>query len=189
MPSVLLSGAEQQVADVAKALRDGGATVTEVVDIHDVPRVCEQAGGDAFDVYVQLGATFRIEGATAIQRVEHFYAEGVLARFRALDAALGALTIAAQVIFVLGTLPPEVATDDDREARRALTRVLGRAAQADAAPGDLTVRLLGSDTEPERIAALALGRPPSPQDPEERLAGLSLEDWRVELMSVVLVET
>jgi hypothetical protein len=188
MPSVLVSGAEAQVIAVAEVLRRLGATVTEVVDIDDVPRVCEEAGGDAFDAYVQLAASFRVEGASVIQRVRHFYADGVLARFKALDAALGALTAPAQVVFVLGALPPEVATKDDRAARRALTHVLGRAAQADAAPGELTVRVLEADAEPERIAALTLGQAPPPR-PGNDLSDLSLEDWRIELMSVVLVET
>jgi len=186
---VLVSGARSHVAEVAAALRARGAEVTEVADLADVPAVVADAGRRAFDVYVQLAASFRVAGSTAVQRVRHFYAEGVLARFEALDAAIPALRPSAQVVFVLGTLPPEVATADDREARRALTQVLGRAARADAAPGELTVRLLDADSEPERIAALALGQAPPPRGEDERLADLSLEDWRVELMSVVLVET
>lgn len=189
MTTVLVSGAESHVAEVATALRGRGAAVTEVSDLADVPAVVQDAGKGAFDVYVQLAASFRMEGGTAVQRVRHFYADGVLARFGALDAALPALRSPAQVVFVLGTLPPEVATAEDREARHALTQVLGRAARADAAPAELTVRVLDADAEPERIAALALGQAPPRRREDERLAGMSLEDWRVELMSVVLVDT
>ena len=189
MTTVLVSGAESHVADVATALRARGAAVTEVSDLADVPAAARDAGPGAFDVYVQLAASFRVAGDTAVQRVRHFYADGVLARFEALDAALPALRAPSQVVFVLGTLPPEVATADDREARHALTQVLGRAARADAAPGELLVRVLDADAEPERIAALALGQAPPPRGQEGRLADLSLEDWRVELMSVVLVQT
>jgi hypothetical protein len=88
---------------------------------------------------------------------------------------------------VLGTLPPEVTTDDDGNARAALTGVLGRAARSDAAPGELTVRVLDADSEADRIAALALGQAPPPR--EESRPEMSLEDWRIELMSVVLANT
>jgi hypothetical protein len=121
---VLVSGAAAHVAEVAVQLRARAADVTEVTDLADVPAVCAAAGPHTFDSYVQLPATFRVTGATAVLRVHHFYAEGVLARFTALAAALPSLTTEARVTFVLGTLPPEAASSDDREARRALTRVL-----------------------------------------------------------------
>jgi len=187
MTKVLVSGTEVLVAQVATALRSRGADVVEVPDLDDVAAACAAAGPRAFDSYVQLPATFQVRGSTAVRRVHHFYAEGVLARFTALDAALPALTEHARVVFVMGLLPPEVTSEVDKEARRTLTRVLGRAAQADAAPGELEVRLLEADAEPASIAALALGRVPAADDspPSEQ----SLEDWRVELMSVVLVDT
>jgi hypothetical protein len=187
MTSVLVSGEENHVAEVADALRRRGASVTEVTDLANVPDACQKAGDGAFDCYVQLAAAFRVEGDSAVQRVHHFYANGVLARFTALDAARDALASPASVVFVLGTLPREVTTDDDRQARRALTGVLGQAARSDA-DGELTVRVLEADTEADRIAALALGQTPPPRE-ERRPAEMSLEDWRVELMSVVLVET
>ena len=188
MTHVLVSGEENHVAEVAEALRRRGATVTEVTDLAQVPQACSTAGEGAFDGYVQLAAAFRMEGSTAVQRVRHFYANGVLARFSALDAARAALASPASVVFVLGPLPPEMTTDDDRTARAALTGVLGRAARSDAAPGELTIRVLDADAEADRIAALALGQTPPPRE-EPRLAEMSLEDWRMELMSVVLVET
>jgi hypothetical protein len=190
MTSVLVSGAETQVAEVAKALRDEGAKVTEVVDLADLPSVCAGAGPAAFDAYVQLAASFRIEGGTAIQRVRHFYADGVLARYTALDAALPSLSPQARITFVLGTLPPDVTTSADREARYALTQVLARAARADAGAGEPEVRILDADVTPDRIAAFAVGRVPSAGPPiPERMAELSLADWRVEMMSVMYVDT
>jgi nucleotide-binding universal stress UspA family protein len=130
-----------------------------------------------------------VAGETAIQRVRHFYADGVLARFTALDAALEALHRPAEVVFVMGSLPPDVASDEDRNARRALTEVLARAARADVDRGELTARILEGDTEPDRIAAFALGQSPPPRAPDPALEELSLADWRVELMSIVTVET
>jgi hypothetical protein len=188
MPNVLVSGEVTRVAEVADALRRRGATVTEVTDLADVPEVCRKAGDGAFDCYVQMGTAIRMEGATAVQRVRHFYANGVLARFSALDAAREALASPASVVFVLGAMPSEVTDDDDRNARMALTTVLGRAARSDAAPGELTIRILDADVGVDRIAALSLGQAPPPRQ-EPRPTEMSLEDWRMELMSVVFVQT
>jgi hypothetical protein len=189
MTTVLVSGAPKQVSAIAHALRRRGADVVEVTDLDKVPAACRAAGEGAFAGYVQLGASFRVDGESAVQRVRHFYADGVLARFTALDAARPALAPGASVVFVMGSLPPDVATDGDRTARRALTDVLGRAVRADAAPAQLTIRVLDADAEPDRVAALTLGQSPGAPEPDERLEDLSLSDWRVELMGVVLVET
>ena len=188
MATVLVSGAAGQVSAVAQALRGHGAEVVEVPDLGDVPAAAAAAGPAAFDAYVQLGASFRVEGATAIQRVRHFYAEGVLARFTALDAARPALRPGASVTFVMGQLPPEVTSDADRRARHSLTEVLGRAARADMAPEALVIRILPADTDPAAIAALSLGLTTVPLDPDA-MPDLSLADWRIELMSATFVET
>jgi hypothetical protein len=186
---VLVSGAERHVGEVAAALRDRGADVTEVADLDDVPAVCAAAGAGAFDSYIQLPATFQVRGESAIRRVHHFYAEGVLARFTALDAAMPSLTPDARVTFVLGTLPSEAATADDREARRALTRVLGHAARADNPDGHLTLRILDAGATPAEIAQVALGLDPQRQELMERLADLSYADWRVELLGLAVMDT
>ena len=189
MAVVLVSGAQALVAEVAAALRTRGATVTEVADLDDIPAVCRAAGDRVFDSYVQLPAAFQMRGDTAIQRVHHFYAAGVLARFPALDAALPALTQDARVTFVLGQLPADAATADDREARRALTRVLGHAARADSPDRHLAIRVLDSGTPAGEIALVALGLGAARYDLDERLADLSYADWRVELLGLVALET
>src|SRR5205823_12430359 len=114
MAAVLVSGAQGLVAEVARALRERGAEVTEVTDLETMPQVCAAAGAGAFDSYVQLPAKFAVQGDTTVQRVHHFYAGGVLARFTTLAGALPALANAARVTFVLGQMPPDVATADDR---------------------------------------------------------------------------
>ncbi len=189
MTSVLVSGAETSVAAVAAALRARNASVTEVVDLDEIPAVCAAAGRSAFDAYVQLAATFQVRGETAIQRVHHFYAEGVLARFTALDAALPALVPDARVVFVLGRLPEDAATAGDREARRALTAVLAHAACADAPDGRLTAQVLDAGATADQVALVALGRDPARQALLERLADLDYADWRVELLGLASVET
>jgi hypothetical protein len=188
-PSILVSGAAELIAPAAEALRSRGATVTEVHDLADLPVVCSEAGPGAFDSYIQLPANFQPRGETAIARVHHFYADGVLARFRALDAALASLADPARLTYVLGRLPPEAATEHDREARQALTRVLTHAARADRQGGRLHVRVLAAGTAPEDVALVALGRGPDPGLLEERLSGASYADWRVELFGLAVVET
>jgi hypothetical protein len=187
--SILVSGVPEQVAQVAAVLRERGADVTEVGDLADIPTVCAAAGPHAFDGYVQLAASFEIRGDTAIRRVHHFYAEGVLARFTALAAALPSLARDARLTFVLGVLPPEVATADDRDARQALTRVLTHAARADTPDGHLTVRVLDSATPPEKVGMIALGLDPVRQELVDRIDELSYADWRVELLGLASVET
>jgi hypothetical protein len=163
--------------------------VTEVYDLDDVAGVCAAAGPRAFDSYVQLPASFRVRGDTAVLRVHHFYAQGVLARFTALAAALPSLTLSARLTFVMGTLPPEAATNDDREARRALTRVLIQAARADLPDGHLRARVLDAGTPADAIGQVALGLDPARQELMDRLAELSYADWRVELLGLASVET
>ena len=64
------------------------------------------------------------QGSTALERLHHFYAKGVLARFPAMNAVVPSLKPGGRVTVVAWPLPAEVATDDDIEARRALFRVL-----------------------------------------------------------------
>jgi hypothetical protein len=189
MVNVLLSGAQRHVEPVAEALRIRGASVTEVTDLGDVPAVCTAAGRGAFDSYVQLPANFRVEGATAIQRVHHFYAGGVLARFTALDAVLPSLAPGAWVSFVLGQLPPDAGRADDRAARHALTRVLADAAQADMQEGPLSVCVLDAGSTADEIAIVALGDDPTRQNLMDRLSEMSYADLRVELLGLASVET
>ncbi|WP_214370569.1 hypothetical protein [Pseudonocardia sp. H11422] len=146
------------------------------------------AGPAAFDAYVQLPATFTVQGTTAVDRVHHFFSDGVLARFPAIAVALPALRPSARITFVMGILPPEVSTDDDVAARGALVRVLGHAARADARDG-LRVHVLGSGTAPEEIALTALGRNPAWESLTAGFAsGVSYADRRVELLGLMSAE-
>ena len=189
MTSVLISGAEEQARHVAAALRGRGVDVTVVTALEDMPRVCAEAGPSAFDCYVQLASTFQLRGATVIERVHHFYAGGVLARFPALAAALPTLADTARVIFVLGDLPDEVASSDDRDARRSLTKVLAHAARADAASATFSVRVLESSASVEQVVGAALGEEPTSRELVERLSELDYADWRVEVLGRASMQT
>jgi hypothetical protein len=113
----------------------------------------------------------------------------VLARFPALAGALPALAPSSRVTFVLGQLPVEVATADDREARRALVRVLGHAARADTPEGRLTVRTLDAGSTPDEIALVALGRDPAREGLLDQSNDMSYEDLRIEMLGLVFAET
>jgi hypothetical protein len=186
---MLVSGVDSLVAEVAAAARADGASVTEVVDLTAVPEVCAAAGTRAFDSYVQLPASFQLAGETTIERVHHFYANGVLARFTALAAALPSLAPDARLTFVLGRLPADVATSDDRAARRSLTRVLAGAARADMPDGHLDIRMLDAGCPAADIARIALGRQPAQPDLVDRLPELSYTEWRIEMMGLISAET
>jgi hypothetical protein len=189
MTSVLVSGAEQQVRPLAEALRARHVDVTAVVDLADLPSVCAHAGPSAFDAYVQLSSTFEMRGETVVDRVHRFYADGVLARFPALSAALPTLVPDASLTFVLGHLPAEVASRDDRDARLSLTKVLSHAARADAPGSTLAIRVLQSDATLEELVAAALGEVSSSRQLVEGLADLDYADWRVEVLGLAALDT
>jgi len=186
MPHFLISGIPDLVARTGAALEEHGSTFVGVDDIDDVPTVCAGIADATFDGYVQLSATITAGGDTAIGRIHHFFADGVLARFPAMTAALPTLRAGARITFVMGVLPPEVSTADDVAARAALVRVLGHAARADG-PADLRIQVLEADATPQEIAQAALGRRPEVEGPEDVL-DRSYADWRVELLGMVAAD-
>jgi hypothetical protein len=187
MTRYLVSGNAALVSDVAAILREHDAEVVEVDDLGDVPRASADAGAEAFDGYVQLPTAFTVEGDTAVSRVHHFFADGVLARFPAVAAALPSIRPGGRITFVTGVLPGDVSTEDDVAARAALLRVLGRAARADAAAG-LRISTLGSSATAKEIALTALGRTSTAGSfttgPDE-----SYSEWRIELLGMMWAET
>jgi hypothetical protein len=189
MSRVLISGAQPLIGRVEADLRDKGAQVTAVVNPADLPAVCRDAGPGAFASYAMLPLNFQASGETAVRRLHNFYAEGVLARFTALDAVGPALAEDALVTFVLGQLPRATAAVDDRAARRALMGVLTRAFCADRPGIRVTFRMLDSDTTAADIAFVALGGDLAKQELLERIADLDNTDWRVELLGMAALET
>jgi hypothetical protein len=188
MARYLVSGIAEFVSDVAAALREhAGVEVVEVVDIADVARACTAAGPAGFDGYVQLPASFDVRGDTAVDRVHHFFAEGVLARFPAVRAVLPVLIGDARITFVMGVLPPEVSTDDDVAARSALVRVLAHAARADR-PEGLRVSVIGSGSSARDIALTAMGRSPEWEALAAGPSNGSYADWRVEVLGMLRAE-
>jgi hypothetical protein len=185
MKSVLISGDTRLIDDVAAALGKPDIAVTRADRLEDLAEVCAQSGPAYFDAYVQLPASFTMSGPTAIDRVHHFYAYGVLARFDALRDVLPSLRPTSRVVFVLGQLPGEVATEDDRNARQALVRVLAHAATADFKEGRITTSIQESGVAALDIADIALGTNREHDALLSRFAGLDYNDRRVELIGLV----
>ncbi len=187
MPRYLVSGITALVADVSAVLREYDVDVVLVDDIDAVPRACAEAGPAAFDGYIQLPASFTVAGDTAVERVHHFFADGVLARFPAVAAALPSLRPGARLTFVTGVLPPDVSTEDDVAARAALIRILGHAARADVE--GLRVCILDSGSTPKEIALTALGRGAERGPAARELSDEEYAEWRMELLGIVWAET
>ena len=167
MPTnVLVSGAPERIAPVSKVLRDHDCTVVEVADLANVPAACQEAGENAFDAYLQMPAYFALQGTTALERLHHFYAKGVMARFPAMNAVIPTLKPGGRITVVAWPLPAEVDAGDD-----------------------LFVRVLGSGTSPEDIVLAALGRESIRTVSVESLSGVSYADWRVELLGLVTIES
>jgi hypothetical protein len=189
VPHHLISGIGELVAGVGAVLEEEGSSYVGVDDIADVPKACAGTGGRRFDGYVQLPATFTVEGGTAVERMHHFFADGVLARFPAVAAALPVLSPGAMITFVMGVLPPEVSTTDDVAARAALVRVLGHGARADGPPG-LRISVLDTGTPAREIALTALGRSgPGRPEPTTGPTGRSYADWRTELLGMMAAQS
>ena len=92
--------------------------------------------------YVQLPVGITPSGETAVSRVHSFLEEGLLTRFRLVDAVLPALAEDATVLLVGGHTQVEQQAPDDQGARRALLTVLAHAVRADRAPVATRVRVL-----------------------------------------------
>jgi hypothetical protein len=188
MARFLVSGKAELAADVAAALRAEGVEAVEVSDTTALPQVCADAGPRAFDGYVQLPAQFTVEGDSAVERVRHYISGGVLARFTAVAAVLPSLVPDARITFVTGALPPEVSTEDEATARRALVRVLGQAARADG-PDGLRVDVLSPTSSPKEIALTALGRNPKWEALAAADLGESYTDWRDQVLGLISAES
>lgn len=187
MARFLVSGRADLAADVAAALREEGAEAVEVGDVTALAEVCGSAGPRAFDGYVQLPARFVVEGASAVERVHHYFVGGALARFTAVAAVLPSLARGAHITIVTGALPPEVSTKDEVTAREALMRVLGQAARADA-PDGLRISVLNPTSSPKEIALTALGRNPDWEALADAGADESYANWRAEVLGLTSAE-
>jgi hypothetical protein len=141
--------------------------------------------------YVQLPRDTEVEGATLVERVRQFLAQGLLARFDATTTVLPFLGPQACVVLVAGNVPG-AATPDDRHARIDLLRVLARAILAECADGDVRAVVVGHDRSAEEIADIALHRGDEHRRRAAQVAALpqdlTYEDWQREVLSLTTNE-
>jgi hypothetical protein len=137
--------------------------------------------------YVQLPVQVPAVGDTAVDRLRSFLSEGLVARFEAIAKVLPWLRPDAVVLLVAGNLPPDLTWPDDRQARMALLRVLGRAAEADAGAAvrvrtvdasrsDADIVDLFDRPDPDRNRAIA--------DFVDHAGDMPYDDWRLALLEL-----
>ena len=128
--TMLVSGCDERVAQVADALSAGG----DVISIDDPARLRDIVAGlepGSLSHYIQLPVNVEVSGSTVVGRVESFLQKGLLARFDAADAVLPALRDDATVVLVSGnTAVDGGGLPDDSAARLALVNVLAHAIRA-----------------------------------------------------------
>ena len=192
MRTVLVSGSDSRVAEVAERLR---ADDVEVITVDDPGRLAETVAGlsaGGLSGYVQLPVRLQVEGSSVVQRVRGFLEGGLLARFDAVNAVLPLLAQGARVVLVAGnTTTGGRDLPDDRSARLALLDVLSHAVRADASATGVRVRVL-EQRGADEIAAAVLGSgtpvPADVADLRRREVDMSYDDWRAEVLGMATVE-
>ena len=190
--TVLVSGSDSRVGEVADALRDAGAEVVAVDDLARLPEVLGGLADGSLHGYVQLPVSVPVSGASVVERVRGFLQGGLLARFDAVQLVLPALHDDARVLLVAGnTTDADRDLPDDRAARSALLEVLAHATRADRSSRGLRVHVL--DQRPPAELAEAVLRPVTPVPAEvaelrRRERELSYDDWRTEVLGMATVD-
>jgi len=191
MRTVLVTGSPEAVEPVLAAVRAAGADGVGLTDDTDLIAELQKLDPGSIACYVQLPVGITPSGDTAVSRVHSFLEQGLLTRFRLVDAVLPALADHASVLLVGGHTQVEQQAPDDQGARRALLTVLAHALRADRAPIATSVRLLDHTHTAAEIADLAVtGRGPSQEQRSARSveAGRAYEDWRTELFGMARAE-
>lgn len=191
--TVLVSGSDARVGELAEALRAAGA---QVVAVDDLDRMEEAVAGlpeGALQGYVQLPVSVALEGDSVVGRVRSFLEQGLLSRFDAVRTVLPALDDAARVLLVSGNTPTGGGRDlpDDRAARTALLEVLSHALRADRASSEVRVHVVDQRPVAELADLVLREVVPVPADVAElrrREVDLSYDDWRTEVLGMATVE-
>jgi hypothetical protein len=129
MSAVLVTGSPEAVEPVVAAVRAAGAEAVGVTT--DVLAALEELEPGSVGCYVQLPVGIAPSGDTAVSRVHSFLEQGLLTRFRLVDAVMPALAEDATVLLVGGHTQVGQQAPDDQSARRALLTVLAHALRAD----------------------------------------------------------
>ena len=191
MRTVLVTGSPEAVEPVVAAVRAAGADGVGITADTDLVATLRELDPGSVSCYVQLPIGISPSGDTAVSRVHSFLEQGLLTRFRLVDAVLPALDDDASVLLVGGHTQVGQQAPDDQSARRALLTVLAHALRADRAPVVTRVRVLDHSNTASEIADLAVtGRGPSQEQRSARSAESTraYEDWRTELFGMARAE-
>jgi hypothetical protein len=198
---VLITGSPDHVAAMAKRFAASGVEQVTLAQLGP--------GASAIDYYVQLGVTVPARGDTIVRRVHSFLNDGLLERFAMAERVLPMLADDAVVLLVAGNLTTEASAPDDHAARLSLLRVLAHAIRADlapqnvapknaapqnAAPKKVRVRVISNERTDDEIAEFAFTGAKDPQAippslPDDITSGGSYEDWRIQMMGLVHIES
>ncbi|MGH3881831.1 MAG: hypothetical protein ACRDRY_02395 [Pseudonocardiaceae bacterium] len=180
----LVSGSVDRAQRLCELLKEAGADLVAGTDpAQPVP--------EGLDFYIQLPVTIHPEGDTVVARVGSFLSAGLLARFRAVERVLPALTPGATVVLVSGNAPDEMSLPDDRRSRLALLHLLAHATRAELATRQVQVKVVSSQRSDQEIIqyALGAGHPETHRDTQERTSAASAyQDWHTEVMGLVGVD-
>lgn len=127
----LVTGRADETGSVADALRDDGFEVALCEDLDKLPALVAELGASSLDCYVQMPVEIHPRGESVVGLVHDFLAQGLLARFSALEQVLPAVRDGGGVLLVTGNHPEGVDTPDDHGARLGLLKVLAHAVLAD----------------------------------------------------------
>jgi hypothetical protein len=191
MRTVLVTGSSQAVEPVLAAVRAAGVDGVGLTADADMIAALRKLDPGSVACYVQMPVAITPSGDTAVSRVHSFLEEGLLTRFRLVDAVMPALSEDATVLLVGGHTQVEQQAPDDQSARWALLGVLAHAVRADRAPVATHVRVLDHTNTAAEIADLAVtGRGPSQERRSARSAEAvrAYEDWRTELFGLARAE-
>ena len=190
----LVSGCDDRVAQVAAALREGGAEVVSVDDpakLRAPPRTLKPG---SLSHYVQLPVSVDVSGSTLVGRVQTFLEKGLLARFEAADAVLPALREDANVVLVSGT----TVIDGGRHAGRQGCPVRAAQCPRPRDQGREGARgRAGADCGRRHGSVGDRGRGPAHRATDAardgatlqaREAEMSYADWRIEVMGLATVQ-
>ena len=183
---VLITGSPDRVAALSQCFTEAGDEALTRTDLGP--------GSGDIQCYVQLGTTVPVRGETVVARVHSFLSDGLLERFTAAERVLARLADGAAVLLVAGNQSAETAAPDDQAARLLLLRVLAHAVRADVAPNRVRVRLINGDRTDAEIVEFAHSGAKDPTtviggSPASFTAGSSYEDWRIEVMGLVHVQS
>lgn len=191
MRTVLVTGSSDAVEPVVEAVRAAGAEPVGLTADVDLVAALQKLDPGSIACYVQLPVGITPSGDTAVSRVHSFLEQGLLTRFRLVDAVLPALADDASVLLVGGHTQVEQQAPDDESARRALLAVLAHALRADRARVVTHVHVLDHTQTAAEIADIAVtGRGPSQEQRSARSAEAvrAYEDWRTELFGTARAE-